>query len=874
MRGKENGLILAMAIAPRCLRNRGLLLFGLVVGVGILASLFVSLLGDGTGTTQAAPPSLSHLVLLNTPQESCDEPGNLVPNPGLECAGAFPSEPADWMSDAYEGPPAVLFRSRQFRHSGGYSVFIGSGSRGSNSRWRSKPIPAYEGRIYEFSVWVNADELSNKATISLTFWSGWPAESNVLGWASAEGTGNTSGEWVQLVGSHVAPTGTRYIRLECRLYGAGTVWFDDALIREYVEEPVLDLAQFDIPDPVRPEDLLVYTLTYSNTGNSTASSVVITNTFDTNVQFTGDANPPPTSGSGRVWSWRLGSLPVDGLHQIVITATVKPSVADGIVLLNRVNWRSDQISARWDLEETLVRNVPILTIDKIDTSDPLTAGERLTYTITYTNSGTASMTGVFLMESYPLSTVFITATPAPANPPTNTFWQMPDLLPGGTKSVTVVVSTSVSAAGMAFNNVLLDSDETGPVIVHESTVVSGLPQPGFLMNLSPQRLDLPVEAGKTVTIDYQLVNVGTQALTDITMTTSTPQDWKGSVQIEPAYISSLSSGGYQLLTLTVRPAIDEISGTYLAQVTATSNETSAQAVAIVKVPRYWGVAVEPDNMHIVRPCDQVTFTHWVTNLGNFDDTIVVNVSPFTSWPISPTSIVIVDAGVRKAYMFMIAVGVPCGMQRGDVGGAKVQVASATGTAADSALDFYVVVPSVREVFLPVVMKRLGESPCDVGLCNGDFKEPLEPCWNSISPPIERICSSPGTDCYVRLGTEADDEKCDGSIVPHTTELVQTFAPTVTGVLTLSFEYKVHTLDVLMPPYDTMKVYIGATPVLTVVHGHVPYGCGAPPLIVSGTAEIPFFVTHGVPTTLKFILINDSWFNTYADIDNVRIACAR
>jgi uncharacterized repeat protein (TIGR01451 family) len=870
MSGKENNAILPMVIVPHHLRRPALRLFGLMLGVGLLVFLFVFLLGNSTSVTQAAL-LLSHLILSHVPQGSCDEPGNLAPNPGFECAGASPGEPADWTYDTWEGSPAIFFRSDQLHHSGDYSVFIGSGSTESKSRWRSRPLDARPDRIYEFSVWVNADQLSNKATVSLTFWSGWPSGDTILKVVDAEGTGDTSGDWVHLVSSYMAPPGTRYIRLECRLYGAGTVWFDDAAIREYIEEPVLDLVQSDAPDPVYPPgQSLTYTLVYSNTGNSTATNVVITDTFDARVHFTGSV-PAPTGGSGQVRFWRLSSLPVDGPHQIVITTTVEPFLPDYSVLLNQVEWRSAQTSTRRNVELTVVRNVPVLEIVKIDTTDPVTAGERLTYTITYTNSGTAPMTGISLVECYPAPTVFITATPAPTNPAINNLWHMPDLVPGGIQSVTVVLSVSVSAAdGTVFNNVSLISNEVARS-VEESTTIKGRPKPAISMTLSPKCPDIRVEAGETAMLRYQLNNAGGQVLTNISITPTMPQSWKGSIQIEPTGLVSLCIGCYQPVTLTVRPAADEISGTYTTQITATSSETSTHAMASVKVPRYWSVVVEPDNKHSAPPCDQVTFTHWITNLGNFTDTIVVNVFTSTSWSVSPTlPVTLTNVGIGKRRLFTVTVGVPCEARESDVGGVMVLATSATGRAQDPAFDFVVVgkPPRDRQVFLPVVMKSYrGPDP----FCNGDFKEPLEPCWEVKSPPVERKCDGGG--CCVRLGTAADDDnaRCKGGLIAHTTELVQTFTPTATGVLVLSFEYQVHTQDVLSDIFDTLEAYVDATRVLLVVRGHYPYGCNVAPLVVTDTKQVSIPVVNGVPVTLKFRLLNrDTWFNTYADICNVRV----
>jgi uncharacterized repeat protein (TIGR01451 family) len=631
-------------------------------------------------------------------------------------------------------------------------------------------------------------------------------------------------------------------------------------------EPILDLVQVDDPEPVHPGESLLYTLTYSNTGNTKATNVFITDTFDTHIVFTGEALPLPNGGSDQIWYWHFPSLQVDGPHQIVITTTVSTPLTDHSVLYNRVEWSSDQTVPEWDLEETSVRSVPILTIVKTDTRDPIVAGERLTYTIAYTNSGTAPMTGILLLEDYPSHTEFVSATPPPSNPET-TLWLMPDLPAAETQSVTIVLSTSASAAGTVLNTALFDSSETSPVFVTETTIISGT-QPPFSMEFSPGHSAIPVEPGQPVTQPYYLGNTGCQTLTNISIETNALQNWKGDTWVDPNSMDSLPPGRWLPVILIIGPATDEISGTYDVQVTAVSNETSAHATATVLVAQHVDVLVEPDSLHYVHACDSIVCTHWVSNPGNFTDTILIEVLPSVPWPVHPISDTITDVRIGETRSFPVAIEVPCNAEVGDENRVIVSATSTTGPASEYAVDDVIV--RHWEVFLPVVIKPYVELD---PFCNGDFADALSPCWmHTTAPPVERICSSGS--CFARLGTAVDDAKCEGGLTPGTAELMQTFTPTATGVLTLSFEYQVHSQDVLWDIYDTLKVYVDSTPILTVIHEHDPYGCDVPPLIVGDTAEEPISAVNGVPMTLKFSLINrDTWLNTYADIRNVRITYA-
>jgi uncharacterized repeat protein (TIGR01451 family) len=833
----------------------------LIATVGAALLLLVALVGSAKTTTQAAP-SLAPRLQSGLSQENCYEPGNLAPNPGFECMGSSPSQPADWESVTYKGKPAVFYRSQLTSHNGDYSVAIASGSRATESRWQTIPVLAREGRIYEFSVWVNAENLDGTATVSLSFWSDLPAADTLLREVFHEGTGNTPGGWARLITSHKAPEGTRYIRLECHLLGAGTVYFDDAAIKEYVQEPVLELVQVDVPDPVQPGHSLSYRLTLSNTGNVTATNVVITNTFDAQVLFAGDAVPAPDGGAGRIWYWRVPTMTVDGPHEIVVTTTVNSPLPDYTLLQNGVEWSSDQTDIQQDIEGTIVRSFPVLSIVKTDDPDPVIAGQHLIYSIIYTNSGTVSMTDILLLESYPPDTEFVSASPPPDNPPVNTLWLMPDLPPGRRQTVAIELSTSELADGEVLNTVLFDSNETNRVFVTETTTIS-ITKPAYAMRFSPEQAAVDVKVGQLATQPYNLGNTGTQPLTGISVGLDRPPTWQGDMWVQPTYIASLAPGAWSPVTLFLEPAANEISGTYPVQITAVSVMTLTDASATVLVGQHAQVQVEPDYIHYATPGVRIASTHQITNLGNFTDTVLVRVHPLIEWPVSPTFVSLDDVGIGQMRPFTLLITVPQEALIPSENQVIVSATSALSTRAELAYDVVFVRP--WQMFLPLVLKPyMSPDP----FCNGDFSGELEPCWDKV-PPVERKCASGS--CFVRMAKAEDDELCAGKLTPATAVLMQSFTPAETGEATLRFEYEVHTQDVLSDLYDTLKVFVDNQQVFMVVAENLTYGCDGPPLVVSGVAEIPISFVRDKQMILKFHLLNsDTWYNTYADIRNVQL----
>jgi uncharacterized repeat protein (TIGR01451 family) len=824
----------------------------------------VALVLGRTTSAAHAGPLLAALPLFFPQQEGCYDPGNLAPNPSFECNGLTPAEPADWKPDTYKGKPAVFYRSQLTTHAGDYSVAIASGTESSESRWQSILLAAREDWVYEFSTWANADNLSNKATVALSFWSDLPSPTTHLRTVFHHGTGNTAGEWVKLVESYKAPTGTRYIRLEVHLLGSGTAYFDDVAIREHAQEPVLDLAQIDVPDPVRPGDPLRYTLTVSNTGNVTATNIVITDSFDLNVDFAGAAVPPPDGGSGQIWYWTVPSMTVDGKHEIVVTATVHAPLPDQTVLHNRVQWRSDDTAPEEEVETTVVRNTPILSIVKTDHPDPVTAGERLTYTIAYTNSGTAPMTDILIWETYPTQTLFLSATPSPSNPPLNTQWTMPNLPPGESDAVTIVLSTSLSASGEVINSVLFDCNELNHMYVTETTTISGT-KPSYRMRFSPEEAELRVRVEQSGTVAYDLKNTGSQTLTNILVDAGRPDDWQGGVWVEPRQIASLAPGELVSVSLHVEPAASEISGTYTVPITASNAADPAYARAKVSVGRHTEVQIEPDYKHHARRSELVVPVHEVTNLGNFTDTIVVQVEPSIPWPVTPTSITLANVGVGETRSITLRITVP--HEAPIYSENKVTLSATSAFSPSSEFAYNVVIVSPWEVYLPLVRKPyVSMDP----FCNGDFSSALSPCWAyTTDPPVNRFCASGS--CYARLGTPDNDAACEGELKPNTAVLTQVFVPSETGQATLSFQYEIYTQDVLSDLYDTLELYVDHTRVFFVEEENLDYSCESESMEVKRNFSTSLSLVRGEPVELEFRLINrDTWFNTYADIRNVQL----
>jgi hypothetical protein len=144
-------------------------------------------------------------------------PPNLAPNPALE------QEPA--ASYSTHGAAAFTWASDQSRSPSRSLKIVSAQPEGTLTRWMTIPslIPVTPGRTYTVSAWLRT-ESADGATLAATFYDGsfLPSDSTV----PLRGTHGWSLQTVRAT----APPGATALRVEYRLFGAGTLWADDLTV--------------------------------------------------------------------------------------------------------------------------------------------------------------------------------------------------------------------------------------------------------------------------------------------------------------------------------------------------------------------------------------------------------------------------------------------------------------------------------------------------------------------------------------------------------------------------------------------------------------------------------------------------------------------
>lgn len=154
---------------------------------------------------------------------------NLAPNAGYE------SEPCvDYFTYPDSCNTNGFSWDAEARHSGGHSIkVISTKPAGLLVRWLSKneKISVAAGHTYAVSLWLKAENVAQHAELAVNFWG--PSSTTFIK-ANGKSSEIISGtnDWRQVRVEAEAPQGAKFMRVEARLYGAGTLWADDAFVED------------------------------------------------------------------------------------------------------------------------------------------------------------------------------------------------------------------------------------------------------------------------------------------------------------------------------------------------------------------------------------------------------------------------------------------------------------------------------------------------------------------------------------------------------------------------------------------------------------------------------------------------------------------
>lgn len=308
-------------------------------------------------------------------------------------------------------------------------------------------------------------------------------------------------------------------------------------------------------------DIITYTLNLKNTGNVTATGIMITDTIPSGTSFiagsvTGASGMPPSltviaplepeQTAVVTFKVLVGDTmpavnPIQNSASVVYKFTIDPARPNG----GTGTGNSNTVT-------TLVKKAVLLTTKSVDVTYG-ELGQVLTYTITITNSGSVAAEAVTITDTVPNGTTFVagSVTGATGTPPTLTL--LAPIPAGGTATVTFKVkiwesmsvpSPIVNTATVKFTYTIDPANPNGESGNSVSNTVKTLVNTGKLV--MKKKVDKIVGyLNDILTYQISATNMGDVPLNNVIITDSAPNGTvivPGSVNVSVPYTMLLGGG--------------------------------------------------------------------------------------------------------------------------------------------------------------------------------------------------------------------------------------------------------------------------------------------------------------------------------------------
>ena len=300
---------------------------------------------------------------------------------------------------------------------------------------------------------------------------------------------------------------------------AGTSFGDHIVSLAAFPELVLEKLS---SESVQAGDSLVYTFTMSNTGNSMAHDVVLSDTLPAHVSF-GSANGDFTyNETSHSILWNVNEIASSATDSLRLVTYVDYPVIDGTTLENTAYLACVEGSVSQSTFITEVLSTPGLFLEISGTSIVM-AGDTVQLSLDYSNLGTEIATGVILRDTLGLDLEYLSASREHTYDPETGIitWNLEDLTPGdsGVINVTAKVRDDFSGAAQIPVGGLMTCDQDAECVGFHTVTVRAP-----LMNIVLIGDTTYIMAGELIRYDLSFENVGDTTAINVVVVDSLPQE--------------------------------------------------------------------------------------------------------------------------------------------------------------------------------------------------------------------------------------------------------------------------------------------------------------------------------------------------------------
>jgi uncharacterized repeat protein (TIGR01451 family) len=352
----------------------------------------------------------------------------------------------------------------------------------------------------------------------------------------------------------------------------------------------LSIAKTDFPDPVAVGTNLTYTITVTNNGPSTATGVTVTDTLPAGVSYV-SATPSQGSCSGTsTVTCNLGNLAngASATVTIVVTPTATGTLSNTACASG--NESDPDTNNNCSTATTTVNPASAdLSITKTDSPDPVLVGQNLSYTITVTNNGPSTATGVTVTDALPAGVTFVSSNPSQGScSGTSTVTcDLGNLANGASATVTIVVTPTTT--GTKTNTACVSANETDPNSGNDcSTATTTVNSNPNSADLSITKTDVPDPVERRADLTYTMVvtNNGSLNATGVTLTDTLPSgitirsmsttqgSCSSSGSVVTCNLGAMENGSSATVTIVVR---SNSTGTLTNTASVTGNQSDSNS---------------------------------------------------------------------------------------------------------------------------------------------------------------------------------------------------------------------------------------------------------------------------------------------------------
>ncbi|MDI5889313.1 hypothetical protein QLS42_15730, partial [Flavobacterium sp. LB3P48] len=370
---------------------------------------------------------------------------------------------------------------------------------------------------------------------------------------------------------------------------------------------------------------VTFTLTASNAGPSAATGVSVTDVLPAGYSFVSATTATGTYSSG-TGVWAIGSLSNGSSATLSITATVNATGSYANTATITAN-ESDPTPGNNSATSTPVP-VPQSNVSVAKTVDNPTpnVGSNVIFTLTASNVGPSSATGVSVTDALPAGYTFVSSTASTGTYTSGTgVWSVGTLANGA--SATLDITATVNATGSYANTATITANEADPTPGNNTATSTPVPVdvidavndgPTFVATAKTPKIILNVTDNDT--LNTILVTV---ANTDVTPITTGPLsiDIDGNLTLAANTVSGTYLITYQLCEFGASPLnCDTATATVVVQNPLIGVNDGPITVTTANIPKIVLNVTTNDTLH----GDLVTDTN-------------TNVTPLTSGPLSVAS---------------------------------------------------------------------------------------------------------------------------------------------------------------------------------------------------------------------------------------------